>query len=212
MAAFEAASATGADGVELDVWRTIDGQWVVHHDRLSAAGPLDGLARPEVPAGIPALDDALAACSVATVNVELKVPPEATPAEAAGLGEELAVSLALQDGPLPLSRLVLSSFSAHAVRAALGAVPALRVGLLVEGAVGGELAPAVAAGCWALHVPHEALGPADVAALHDRGLCVVAWTVDEPAQMERLAEAGVDVLITNTPLVALMAVRGRSEA
>lgn len=212
VAAFQAASATGADGIELDVWRTLDGQWVVHHDRNSVAGPLDALARSEVPAGIPSLGDALSACSVGTVNVELKVPPEATPAEAAALGEELAGSLALAGGPLPLNRLVLSSFSADAAGAALGAVPALRVGLLVEAAVAGEWAAAAAAGYWALHVPYEVLGPAEVAAVHDHGLYVVAWTVDEPAHMERLVGAGVDVLITDTPLVALVAVRGCSEA
>lgn len=210
LAAFGEASAAGADGIELDVWRTLDGQWVVHHDRISPAGPLDGLRRSEVPVWLPSLDDALAACSVGTVNVELKVPPEASPVEASWLGEDLAGSLAAQGGPLGLSGLVLSSFSAPAARAALGAVPALRVGLLLEGPVAeAELAPGDD-GYWALHVHYQALAPGDVAALHDRGLQVVAWTVDEPSEMERLAAAGVDVLITDTPAAALAVLDVRS--
>ncbi len=209
LAAFQAASAAGADGIELDVWRTLDGQWVVHHDRLSVAGPLDGLRSSEVPAGIPSLDGALAACSVGTVNVELKVPPESTPLEAAGLGEALAGSLARHGGRPGLSRLVVSSFSEPAARAALGTVPALRVGLLLDGDVAVEKVALGRGGYWALHVHHEALATADVAALHGQGLQVVAWTVDEPSDMRRLAAAGVDVLITDRPAVALAVLGSR---
>lgn len=186
---------------------------MVHHDRVVAGRPLDGQRRPGIPAWIPSLDDALGACSVGTVNVELKVPRGSTPAEAAQLGEALAGSLARHGGSLGLSRLVLSSFSAPAARAAREAVPALRVGLLLEGPIGAEEGGPGAAGFWALHVHHEALSPGDVAALHVQGLQVVAWSVNEPAEMERLAAAGVDVLITDTPTaaVAVLGLRPGSE-
>lgn len=49
-----------------------------------------------------------------------------------------------------------------------------------------------------------------VDAAHARGLKVVPWTVDDPATMEALLDAGVDGLITNYPdrLRAIMAERG----
>ena len=44
---------------------------------------------------------------------------------------------------------------------------------------------------------------------HDRGLDVIPWTVDDPATMESLIDAGIDGLITDYPdrLRAIMAAR-----
>ena len=52
--------------------------------------------------------------------------------------------------------------------------------------------------------------PALVADAHDAGLAVIPWTVDDPATMASLMDAGVDGLITDYPdrLRALMAERG----
>ncbi len=55
------------------------------------------------------------------------------------------------------------------------------------------------------------LQPNDLAEAHDRGLRVIVWTVNEPADMRRLIEAGVDGIITDYPdrLRAVMAELGR---
>jgi glycerophosphoryl diester phosphodiesterase len=202
-AAFLAASAAGAEGIELDVWRAADGAWVVHHDRVSAWGPLDTLGRPDIPADIPDLAEALAACRVQTVNVELKVPEEAPAPLAGRLGRELARALVELPGRGDGPRLVLSSFSRPAADAAARAAPDLRVGLLLEGRWQHSEVGAQASGYWALHVGHGALDSADVARLHQKGFKVVAWTVDDGAEVQRLATAGVDVLITNQVTLAL---------
>src|SRR3954466_7720463 len=67
----------GADGVELDVHRTADGELVVRHDAETPIGPLGGttvaeLARslPEVPTLAAVLD----VCRGRLVNVEIKDP------------------------------------------------------------------------------------------------------------------------------------------
>ena len=52
--------------------------------------------------------------------------------------------------------------------------------------------------------------PALVADAHDAGLAVIPWTIDDPATMAMLIDAGVDGIITNYPnrLRKLMAERG----
>jgi glycerophosphoryl diester phosphodiesterase len=204
VAAFEAASAAGVDGIELDAWRTLDGAWVVQHDQHCSAGPLDLITRADVPEPIPELADALAACRVGTINVELKVPPEASPAQAHRLGEEIAAVLADLSSGGSVGDLVLSSFSTDAAEAALFSAPDLRVSLLVEkGAPHVGLSSVARASYWGIHLLHSVLGAADVAELHRDGLKVAAWTVDEPSEVQRLAAAGADVLICNEALLAL---------
>lgn len=51
------------------------------------------------------------------------------------------------------------------------------------------------------HLGIEILTPRFVAAAHDRGLRVDVWTVDEPDEMDRLLDLGVDVIMTNRPRV-----------
>lgn len=49
----------------------------------------------------------------------------------------------------------------------------------------------------------ESLNPDRLRELHARGKSVAVWTVDDPADMKRLAEWGVDSIITNKPDVAM---------
>jgi glycerophosphoryl diester phosphodiesterase len=43
--------------------------------------------------------------------------------------------------------------------------------------------------------------PRTVARAHELGAPVLAWTVDEPTDLERVLEAGVDGVITNDPRI-----------
>jgi len=197
VAAFAAASAAKVDGIELDVWLTLDGVWVVHHDQRCGAGELDHLRRADVPRSIPDLCEALAACSVETVNVELKVPPTADRSEARRLGGELGQYMSLP-GILAatVSRLVVSSFSREAAGAVLAT--GATTGLLLEATpTGPELVSLAREGYWAAHLEHSHLGARDVTAIHEAGLRAVAWTVDGENDIARLARQGVDVLISN---------------
>ncbi len=77
VAAFEGARALGADWVELDVHRGADGSLIVHHDeRLPDGRLLAALAAPDLPADVPLLAGALAACEGMGVNVEIKPHPD----------------------------------------------------------------------------------------------------------------------------------------
>ena len=218
--AFARASLADVDGIELDTWLTTDGAFVVHHDRDLHVGSIDALRLEELPASVPGLAAALAACAVATVDVELKVAPETTDAEADRLGVALAhVLLAGHTDLVGEGRLVVSSFSRAALdavrrtadeatdvtpAATAGVGRALPTGYLVGELPGaGELADIVRSGHSAVNVAHRSLDAAGVARCRDAGLEVVVWTADEPDDVRRLYRLGVDVLISNDPVGAI---------
>jgi glycerophosphoryl diester phosphodiesterase len=77
VAAFLEARAAGADGVELDVRRTLDGALVVHHDAaLADLGEIAALTCRDLPATVPTLAEAMTACDGLRVNVEIKNGPD----------------------------------------------------------------------------------------------------------------------------------------
>ncbi|MBQ9653203.1 MAG: glycerophosphodiester phosphodiesterase [Bacteroidales bacterium] len=46
---------------------------------------------------------------------------------------------------------------------------------------------------------HEVVTPENVAYCHERGIKVVPWTVDDPAEIRRMADCGADAIISNYP-------------
>lgn len=212
--AFRLALEQGADGVELDVRLTRDGQAVVLHDATldrttDGYGPvsqatLEDLRRLDAGAWfapafagtrLPTLEQALEALSSARwVNVELKGP--------SGPGERLesqvlrAVERAGTGG-----RVILSSFGVlqlwHLRRmnrqVALawlhGPGPVAYLGFLLARAL--ELQ--------ALHPFHRAVSERYVRRAQERNLKVVPWTVNDPDEARRLSGWGVTGLITDRP-------------
>jgi len=59
------------------------------------------------------------------------------------------------------------------------------------------------AGASAVMLQHRLVTPASVRRAHAQGVPVLAWTVDEPADLARVVEAGVDGVITNDPRIFL---------
>ena len=49
--------------------------------------------------------------------------------------------------------------------------------------------------------------PENVAWCHSHGIGVVPWTVDDPAEMRRLVECGVEAIISNYPDILIETVR-----
>lgn len=221
LAAFHLAMARGADGFELDVWRCGSGEPVVIHDAGAArtAGvPLDVRREPlarlkqfDVGAWkgprhagerIPGLAEVLEAFPGAVVNVELKSD---------GLGDpRLAAAVARLVRPRAGSgRVLVSSFDYALLAAFRLAAPEVPVGLLfaadrsweVRDRLGAVLVPS------AVHPPLALCTDERIAAWRRRGLAVCPWTVDEAAEAERLARAGVEALIANEPGAAREAVR-----
>jgi glycerophosphoryl diester phosphodiesterase len=206
LAAFEAARALGADGVELDVRRSADGVLVVHHDAVLPDGrALHTLTTAELPAHVPTLEASLACCRGLVVDAEVKNlptdpgfdPTESVAADVANMAARMGMA----------AEVVVSSFSLLSVDAARAVGAGVATAWLTLAAYDQFDALALAAdhGHGALQPRHEAVTPELVAAAHERGMEVHAWTVDDPDRVAAMAAAGVDIVITNVPDVALRA-------
>lgn len=215
--AFREAYARGADAVELDVRRTADGALVVHHDAaIPGAGPIVETGRADLAAAapwVPDLADALAACAGMWVNVEVKNSPSDPDWDDTHRAARMTADVLAATGTA--DRCLVSSFDPGTIAAAAAALPGLRTGWLAGLAVDPLQAAeaASAAGHTAVHPHAGTLAGAAAAevseAAHRMGLWVIAWTVDDPAEIVRLAGAGVDGVITNRPATARSALEHR---
>lgn len=212
-----------ADAIELDVHASADGHCVVIHDptvdrTTDGTGAVAELTLEELrrlDAGyrftsdggatfpfrgqgirIPTFPEVLAALPDTPLVVELKTAAAQEPLRramrAAGCearvcvaGERSAFVTALADHPGPRS---------------VAREPLLRLWLLTRLGLSRLWRPAG----HAAHIPETFRGlrvvtPALVRALHERGLAVYIWTVNDPADMVRLLEWGVDGILTDRP-------------
>lgn len=196
LAAFRAAAGQGADAVELDVHATIDGELVVHHDPSVLGLPIaqarwQDLAELPLPNGehIPTLAQALDVLGGLRVFIEVKV---LDPRWDDRLLE------ALDRGPNPPGYAV-HSFAYHVVRRLAEQRPTLSCGILSEVRTTSPKQTLVDAKAKTLWQERGTLDEPLVTTVHDMGATIVAWTVDNPAEMERLVRWGVDGICTNHP-------------
>ncbi|GAA4781744.1 glycerophosphodiester phosphodiesterase [Actinomycetospora chlora] len=217
LAAFRRAVDEGYSHLETDVHATADGVLVVHHDatlRRVAGHP--GVLR-SMPwadlAGVrlrgreplPRLEEVLEALPGTRFNVDLKAPGTLAPMlrllERDDVAERVAVA-SMDEGRLQAvrarygDRVVtgVASRSAVRLRARAAAPAVVRRPLGRALPVRGDLAQ--------LPVRFGVLPVIDaglLAAAHDLGLEVHAWTVDRTSEMHRLLDLGVDGIMTDRP-------------
>jgi glycerophosphoryl diester phosphodiesterase len=214
LSAFRLALAQGADGVELDVWRCATGEVVVCHDEDAARVAGSPLRVPEAPLGalraldvgawrgerfrgerIPLLEEVLEALPGAVVNVEMKSRGDGD----RRLAGALAALLSRRGGA---GRIVVSSFDWGLLRAFRRAAPGVADGLLLERSPGWRLRLPLAIARdrpSAVHPERRLVTAARARAWARRGLACNVWTVDDPAEAERLCELGAAAIVTNVP-------------
>lgn len=207
--AFLEAVRLGADGVELDVRRAVDGALVVHHDAVLPSGTaLLNLAGHELPLWVPTLPDVFDALDDSVVvDVEIKNMPNEADWDPTESIATAAARLIVERGRQGTT--VVSSFSLSAVDVARSVEPSVRTGWLTLAGYDQRAAldTIVGRGHRTLLPRHEAATADLVDAAHGAGVEVVVWTVDEPERMRELADMGVDGIITNVPDVAVAALR-----
>ncbi len=196
-AAFRRAIALDADGVELDVHATRDGDIVVHHDpEIRGAGPIALLSTAEVVGArltngepSPLLSEVLSLLDGRTAWVEVK---------ALSPSHDEALLDVLGAGPTP-QRYAVHSFD-HRIVHRLGlTAPWLRRGILLTAYVVDPVAVLRAAGAATLWQAWEQIDEDLVAQVHGAGCELIAWTVNEMGDLERLSRMGVDGLCGNYP-------------
>jgi glycerophosphoryl diester phosphodiesterase len=196
-AAFRRAVMLDADGVELDVHATRDGAIVVHHDAdVPGYGPIALLTLEEVRKvrigngeALPLLRDVLDLVGDYDVWVEVKGLPAA---------HDGALLAALDAGPAP-GRYAVHSFDHRIVRRLGEERPALRRGILLSAYLDDPVAALRAVGATTLWQEWQQVDQELVQRVHDAGARIIAWTVNEICDLERLVRLGVDGLCGNYP-------------
>ena len=209
VAAFRAAVAAGADGVELDVRAGADGTLVVHHDPDVESLVIAEHPAVALPAHVARLSEALAACDGLEVNVEIKMDayrpqdPRRAPFVERVVAQVDALGLA--------ARVLYSSFDESTCRYLREVAPASPVGLLLDWTDDplSALSGAVAAGYAALHPYFGTVTSEVVADVRAAGLALNVWTPNERDDLARLLDWGVDAVITDDPALALALRDGR---
>ena len=212
--AFELAAEMGAEGIELDLQRTLDGRLVVCHDetvdRTSdgtgaiVAMPLDAVRALDFSAGGPGFSDVriplleevfeLVRPTGMSVNVELKDSEERYPGMYAQACE-LAAQFGMTD------RVIWSSFNHWSLRDIRAADRGARLGVLYGEPLLDPWDYARGLGAQAVH-PYFgtlAMTPGLVERCHQAGVAVNVWTVNQTSDARAMAAAGVDAIITNHP-------------
>lgn len=222
--AFDLAMKQGADGVELDVWRTADGHVVVIHDETvdattNGSGQVQKMTLAELKAldaggwfdqrysgvQIPTLDEVVAALPAsAIINVEIK-KTDMLAAETDGV--EALVADCIRRHRLE-ERVIVSSFSPHALRhfAAQPGMEAVALGCLYMVGTAADVFGDMAERAAFLHPYHELLTPETAQAIRASGKLINSWTVNDSARMTALLDVGVSALISDVPDVARAAV------
>jgi glycerophosphoryl diester phosphodiesterase len=201
--AFSGALLLGADGVELDVRRTADGRLVVHHDaEIEGGGAIHTLRADELPDWVPGLDEALETCAGAIVNIELKNAPIETGFDPAEVAAAQVVSMLAASTTEPdrcPAHVIVSSFWSATLAAVHRSGPDVPTGLLVHPSLDVTQAAgqAQSIGCVALHPFHSQVTPALVDRVHDMGMSVATWTVNDKDDVVAVVAAGVDIMISD---------------
>ncbi len=93
---------------------------------------------------------------------------------------------------------IVSSFDWSALARVHRIDPAIKLGVLAD-RDGSMIETARVLGAHAIHPRYDLVGESLCALVHRDGCKVLAWTVDDPDLMRRLAAAGVDGIMTNYP-------------
>ena len=225
---FRAAVEAGVDLVEFDVLDLRSGELVIAHSndlREVSHGAAAGTVRDrslqslrEVCPELPTLEEALGFFADEARHVGLHLDLKTC-------GREANVASAIRRFGL-VERSFVSSFSFRTARALARIAPDIRVGITIPRGLLGisergrgalfaraglrilrSIAPfaaplaLTATRATALVLHHSVVGETVVRRVHARGAAVVAWTVDDPRDLTRVDEAGVDAVVSNDPRI-----------
>jgi glycerophosphoryl diester phosphodiesterase len=186
-----------ADGVELDVHATSDGGIVVHHDAdIPGLGPIAQLTVIEARSArlrngetVPLLSEILELVGDRDVWVEVKSLPQCY---------DTALFAILDAGPSP-HRYAVHSFDHRIVHRLGQERPSLRRGILLSAYLRDAVTVMHSVGATTLWQEWQQVDQDLVNQVHQAGGAVIAWTVNEIGDLDRMVRLGVDGLCGNYP-------------
>ena len=127
-------------------------------------------------------------------TLDLEIKPTPGTEEATGQAVALAVRELWAGAEVPP---LLTSFRPDALRAARDAAPELPRGLLLDQLWSGWAGVAQALDCVAVVTNHRLMDEALIAQVHGQGRRAMVYTVNEPADAQRLLALGIDGIVTD---------------
>ena len=208
MTAFQLALDVHADGIELDVMLSKDGEVVVIHDdtvdrTTDGSGRVKDMTWQELQsldagegAAIPSLEAVFERFGGKfLINIELK--------NYSSIFDPLPLKVAhLVKKHNLVDSVLISSFNPFNLPRVRRRIPDVRLGLITMPAKAKHW-------IWrffvydSLHPHYDDVDKVLVSALHARGRQINVWTVDDPQEIRRLADLKVDGIITNDPTRAM---------
>lgn len=187
-ASFDQALADGCDGFEFDVRLTADGTPVVCHDPQTGSIEIARASAEQV-AALPLLQDVLARYQQrAFLDIELKV------------SRLEGITIALLQERSPSRGFVVSSFLPEVLQAVHAEDSGIPLGLICETSAQLRVWDRLPV---EYVIPHYTLVDDPlIRQFRNAGRKILAWTVNSPRDMQRLADSGVDGIISdNTSLL-----------
>lgn len=215
--AFELAVVQGADGIELDVHRSLDGHVVVLHDfavdeTTDGSGSVQDFTLEELKmldagswfddrftgAKVPTLDEVFEAVGQQVyINVEIK----SVSVSSEGLEEAVADCINRHNMQ---KRVIVSSFNPLALIRFRKVTPDVPLGYLYAPDFPTMPFDIINKLTYeANHPYHEMIDERYVASAKERGYRINTWTVNDPVRAVELCDLGVDMLITDKPDVII---------
>ena len=213
LAAFRLGAAHGYRAFECDVKLSADGVPFLLHDATlarttsgdGAAGALSWAELARLDAGAwhsrayageppPSLSAIASFCRHNDFALDIEIKP--SPGRETETGGRVAREAARlwQGAPVPP---LLSSFRADALEAARNAVPELARALLLDALHDGWFEQARALGCAAVITAYPLMDAPIVEQLHAAGMRALVYTVNDPAEVQRLCSFGIDGMVTD---------------
>ncbi|WP_243414851.1 glycerophosphodiester phosphodiesterase [Flagellimonas aquimarina] len=205
LASVQKAMDLGVDMIEIDVFQIHSGETVVFHDerveRLSNSGGkiedynivdlkqliLDGNHK------IPMLQDVLKLINnQVALNIELKGSNTA-------LRVDFITSVYIRDRGWSPENIIISSFKWDELRKMRELNKDVQIAVLTEGDPLEAISVAKELNAIAINPNYKTLNEDNTEKIHEAGFKIYTWTVNEPEDIQKMMDYGVDGIITNYP-------------
>ncbi len=218
LAAFKKAIELGAEGIELDVHLSKDGEVVVIHDysvdrTSNGRGPVAEMSLKELKAldfgswfseqyrseSIPLLREVLELLKGwnGLLNIEIKHN------RLEGCSQMEEKVLKLLDAYGFWEKTIISSFDHYSLIKIKEIEPSVRICPLYAAALYKPWEYAATLNAFAIHPHYHTVTPDVVKQCHEHNINVNVYTVDSPEHIQLMIDAGVDGIITNVPDIAI---------